>query len=193
MSVDSKKVFVGSPDQAVTGAILTGPETDVIPETIDDFVFTGLTDSGYVTEDGVKITPSESTQSIKDWSGTEVRRILTEFSGEISWGHLELNPQSARNYFGDKNVVVKAATTTKGTQMRMALGKTVMPRKSWYFKVKDGERRLIVFVPHGLVTERGEIPLTATDPINLPVTLATFPDADGKNIYVFTDDGVFSA
>lgn len=193
MGVDSKNVFVGSPDQATTGAILTGPETDTVPAQIDDFVFTGLVDSGYINEDGVNITPSDSTESIKDWSGAEIRRILTEFTGEIAWTHLELSAEAARNYFGEDHVDIAAATVASGTQMRASLGKNVLPTKAWYFKIKDGDRRALVFVPHGQVSSRGEIPLTSTGAITLPVTLATFPDAAGQNIYLFTDDGVFSA
>lgn len=192
MAVDSKNVFVGAPDQSTTGAILTGPETDIIPETIDDFSWVGLDDSGYVSEDGVTITPSDSTESIRDWSGAEIRRILTEFSGEIAWTHLELSAEAARNYFGDDQVEVEEATEFSGTQMRMALGKHSLPQKAWYFKIKDGDRRAVVMVPHGQVASRGEIPLVSTAPITLPVTLATYPDAAGNNIYIFTDDGVYS-
>lgn len=193
MSVNSKNVFVGAPDQATTGAILTGPETDTIPTQLADFVDTGLTDSGYVSEDGVSITPSSSTTSIKDWSGAEIRRLLTEFTGEINWTHLELNARSAANYFGEDQVESSAATSSKGAEMRMALGKHELPTKAWYFKIKDGDRRALVMVPHGQVTDRGEIPLNSTAAITLPVTLATYPDAAGNNIYIFTDDGVFSA
>lgn len=191
--MNANNVFVGSPDQATTGAILSGPETDIIPETIDDFSFSGLTDSGYVNEDGVTITPEDTTESIKDWSGAEIRRILTEFTGTIAWTHLELSAGAARNYFGDDQVDVTAATPTSGSQMRAALGKNSLPVKSWYFKIKDGDKRVVVFVPHGQITSRGEIPLTATGAITLPVELATYPDSDGQNIYIYTDDGVFSA
>lgn len=193
MSVNSNNVFVGSPDQATTGAILSGPETDTIPATIDDFVFTGLADSGYVNEDGVTITPEDTTESIKDWSGAEIRRILTEFTGTIAWTHLELSAGAARNYFGDDNLTATPATPSKGAQMKAALGKNSLPVKAWYFKVKDGDRRILVFVPHGQITSRGEIPLTATGAVTLPVELATYPDAAGQNIYIFTDDGMFSA
>lgn len=193
MAVNSANVFVGIPDQATTGAILSGPKTTTIPATIDDFIFTSLTDSGYVNEDGVTITPSDTTESIKDWSGAEIRRILTEFTGTIAWTHLELNAGAARNYFGESQVATTVATTTKGAQMKLSLGKNTLPVKSWYFKVKDGSRRLLVFVPNGQVTSRGEIPLTSTGPITLPVELATYPDAAGQNIYIYTDDGVFSA
>lgn len=194
MAVNAANVFVGAPDQAgTTAAILTGPTTDTIPAFIDDFEFTGLQDSGYVSEDGLALTPSDSTESIKDWSGAEIRRILTEFTGEIAWTHLELNPQSAANYFGDDQVEVQAATATTGTQMRMALGKNVLPEKSWYFKVKDGARRVLVFVPRGAISSRDEIDFTSSAAITLPVTLAAFPDAAGQSIYLYTDDGVYSA
>lgn len=190
MSVNSKNVFVGAPDQATTGAILSGPETDVIPQSIDDFVFTGLEDSGYVNEDGVTITPSESTESIRDWALNVLRQVLTEFTGQISWTHLELSLGALRTYMGDDQVEVTAATAEHGTQTRAAIAGKVRPIKAWYFKIKDAERRVVVFVPHGQVTERGEIPLTASGAITLPVTLSTYPDADGNSIYIYTDDGV---
>lgn len=193
MAVNANNVFVGSPDQATTGAIVSGPIISVIPEDIDDIDFTGLTDSGYVNEDGVTITPSDSTESIKDWSGAEIRRILTEFTGEMSWTHLELSAGAAQNYFGDDFVVVTPATSTSGARLKASLGKNELATKTWVFKIKDGDRRLVVLVPRGQVVERGEIPLTNSGPIVLPVTLATYPDADGQNIYIFTDDGVFSA
>jgi len=193
MAVNANNVFVGAPDQSVTGAILSGPvATTEAAEFIDEVDLAGLTDSGYVSEDGVTITPEDTTESIKDWSGAEIRRILTEFTGTISWTHLELSAGAARNYFGDDNVEVKAATSTSGTQMRMSLGKNELETKRWVFKVKDGDKRVLVVVPKGQVVSRGEIPLTATGAITLPVELATYPDEAGQNIYIYTDDGVFS-
>lgn len=193
MSVESKNVFIGAPDQATTGAILTGPETDTIPATIDDFVVTGLVDSGYVDEDGVTITPSESTESIKDWSLKVIRKVLTEFDGTIAWSHLELSQGALENYMGEDNVEVTDADATHGTRIRAAIGGVQRPVKAWYFKIKDGDRRALVMVPHGQVTERGEIALLASAAVKLPVTLTSYPDSAGNNIYIFTDDGVVAA
>lgn len=193
MAVNASNVFVGTPDQSTTGAIQSGAVVTTIPATIDDIDETGLADSGYVNEDGVTITPSDTTETIKDWSGAEIRRILTEFTGTIAWTHLELSAGAARNYFGEANVEVTPATVSAGTQMKASLGKNELETKSWLFKIKDGDRRVVVLVPRGQITSRGEIPLTATGAITLPVELATYPDADGQNIYIFTDDGIFSA
>lgn len=193
MAVESKNVFVGAPDQATTGAILSGPETDVIPEFLEDFVFTGLKDSGYIDENGVAITVSESTTGIRDWSRKIIRKILDEFDGTLAWAHLEMSEEALNNYMGEDNVQVKAATATTGKQTRAAIAGEMRPTKAWYFKIKDGDRAGLVFVPHGQVTERGEIALLANDAIKLPVTLTTYPDAAGKSIYIYFDDGVVSA
>ena len=187
MPVNSANVFIGAPEQEVTGALLTGPETDVIPETIDDFVFTGLAEAGYVSEEGVKISVDESTESIRDWSRRVVREITSEFGGNLEWEHLELSEEAAKNYFGDTKV------TVSGTKSRYALSGDNRETKAWYFKMKDGQRRALVFVPHGQVTERGEIELVADDAIKLPVTLSTYPDAAGNNLYFYTDTGVIAA
>lgn len=193
MSVNNKNVFIGAPDQATTGAILTGPETDTIPETLDDFLLDEFDDSGYVSEDGITITPSESTETIRDWALNVLRRVLTEFDGTIGWTHLELSVGALKNYMGEDKVDVTAPTEATGTQVRAAIGGGLRPVKAWYFKLKDGDRRALVFVPHGQVTERGEIPLTASGAITLPVTLSTMPDKLGNSIYIFTDDGVVAA
>lgn len=193
MPVSSKNIFVGLPDQLTTGAILSGVETDTIPAGIDAFVWTGKSESGYISEEGVTLTPNDSTESIKDWSGTELRRILTEFTGEITWEHLELSQGAMENYFGTGFVSVVAPTASKGTQTKASLGKNALPVRSWYFKVKDGNRRIVIFVPHGQIVGRGEITLLANDAVRLPVTLATYPDAAGQNIYIYTDDGVTTA
>lgn len=193
MAVSSSNVFIGTPDQMTTGAILTGDPTDIIPAQIDDFVFTGLQESGYASEDGLTLTPEESTESIRDWSLKTIRKVLTEFDAMIAWTHIELNPASAENYFGPDNVDVSAPTATAGTQIRMALAGEERPVRAWYFKIKDGARRIVILVPHGQVIERGEIPLNASGAVTLPVTLTTYPDAAGKNVYIYTDDGVVSA
>lgn len=196
MSVNSKNVIIGAPDQAATGAILSGPETDVIPATIDDFdtaFMQIMKDSGFINEDGVTITPNESTETIRDWSLKTIRTILTEFDGTLTWTHLEVNEESLSVYMGEDNVQVTPATASKGKMIRAAIAGEQRPTKSWVFKIKDGQRRVLVFVPHGQITERGEIALVANNAITLPVTLSTYPDAAGKNIYIYTDDGVVDA
>lgn len=191
MAVNSNNVFVGGPDQATTGAILSG--TGTLPTTVVGTIPGTFHDSGYISSDGLKLTPSTSTESIKDWSGKEIRKLLTEFTGELSWAHLELNEESLKNYFGDANVTVAAATSTTGTRTTSKLVGEQSPTKEWIFKIKDGAKKVLITVPFGQVTDRGEIEFVNSNAITLPVTLSTYPDANGVSVYIYTDDGVFTA
>lgn len=191
--VDAQNVLVGSPDQLVTGAILSAPIGVDLPEsplTEPDAAFTG---SGYVSAEGLTLTPERSTNSIRDWSGSVVREILTEFNGTLSWQHLETNEESLKTYFGDDQVEVTGATEVSGRQIRAALGGHELPRKSWLFRMKDGDNRILIVVPDGQITDQGEVTFTKSDAIIWPVTLSTYPDEAGNNLYIFTDDGVFTA
>lgn len=191
MAVNSSNVFIGAPDQATTGAILSG--TGTLPTSVSGTIPGTLIESGYIGEDGLKLTPSTSTTSIKDWSGKEIRRILTEFTGELEWAHLELNAQSLKNYFGDANVTTTAASPTQGTRYAVKLIGEELPIKEWVFKIKDGAKKILITVPFGQVVDRGEISFTSQDAITLPVTLATYPDSTGVSVYIYTDDGVTTA
>lgn len=191
--VNAQNVLVGAPDQKTTGAILSAPLETELPDSPLTAPDPAFKSSGYISEAGLTLTPERSTATIKDWSGAVIRQILEEFNGTLAWEHLETNQESLENYFGDENVTIAAATADTGEQMTAVLGAFELPRKSYLFRIKDGKRRVLIKVPDGQVTEQGEVAFTKTGAILWPVTLATFPDADGNNIYIITDDGVFAA
>ncbi|UXE05160.1 major tail protein [Arthrobacter phage Jamun] len=189
MSVDATNVLTGAPDQLTTGPILSAPRGAVLPSGLADPIAPEFKDSGYIGEDGLTLTPERSTEAIKDWSGAIVRQILTEFGTTLAWAHLETNEESLKNYFGDDNVTVEAATASEGKRIAAKLAGTEMPRKSYLFKIKDGDARVLIVVPDGQVTETGEVSFVKSGAVLWPVTLTTYPDKDGVNVYVFLDDG----
>lgn len=183
MAVNNQNVLVGKPDQDVTGAILSAPLGTDLPAATDDILDPLFTDSGYVGEDGVTLAQDRSTNEIRDWSGSLVRRVLETFDGTLAWPHLEVNEQSLKNTFGDD------AVTAANGQITVAIGGHEMPRKSWVFRMKDGDRHMILVVPDGQVTDQDDISFVAGEPILLPVTLSCYPDARGNSIYWILDDG----
>jgi hypothetical protein len=189
MSVTATNVLTGAPDQLTTGPILSAPRGTALPDSLDAEIDAAFEDSGYISEDGLTLTPERSTEQVKDWSGSVVRELLTEFSAKLAWAHLETNEQSLKNYLGDDNVTVEAATTTEGKRITALLRSTEMPRKPWIFKVKDGDARVLIVVPDGQVSETGEVSFVKSGAITWPVTLATYPDSNGVNVYVYLDDG----
>lgn len=193
MAIDAKNVLVGGPDQATTGAILSGGPEAVLPTAPGEAAGDDWEDSGYISEDGLTLTPERSMTGIKDWSGATIKEILEEFNGTLAWAHLETNEAALKNYFGDDNVKVTPATDSTGRIIKASMGATDMPRKPWQFRVKDGKAKVLIVVPDGQVSEQGEVAFTKTNAITWPITLKTFPDADGYNVHIYTDDGVFSA
>ena len=86
-----------------------------------------------------------------------------------------------------------AATTSHGTQLKIALGATLDEPQAWALRMKDGDARMLVIVPNGQVTSGVEITFVANEPISLPVTISANDDGTGNSIYIFTDDGVIAA
>lgn len=187
--VNAKNVLTGAPDQATTGAISSAPPGTTLPtETVGPFD-PAFVSTGYVNEDGLTLNSERSSESIKDWSGSVVRQVLSEFNATLAWKHLETNLESLRNYFGDDNVTVTDATASQGKRITALLKATEMPRKSWFFRMKDGLSRCLIVVPDGQITETGEVTFTKSGAVEWPVTLTTYPDAFGNNAYFYFDDG----
>lgn len=193
MAVNTANIWSGAPDQAVTGAILTADTATAVPADLYASTLTGFTGGGYVTEDGVSMSLSKSFATVKDWSGAIVKRILEEFDGTLKYGHLEVSEFSLMDTFGEDSVTVTAATVSSGKQIEVAIGADDMPHKRRVFRMKDGDARVIIFLPDSQVTEVDDVAFVKSDAIKLNVTIATYPDAAGKSIYIYTDDGVFSA
>lgn len=190
MAVDAKKVLVGTPDQKVTGAIQSAPIGTPLPQSIDDELDPAFEDSGYVSSDGLTLTPDASTSDINEWGGALVRRVLETFAGTIAWTYIQTGLPELKNAFGSNNVEETApADDQHGQQIRVSIGARLPERKSWVFRMKDGDARIMVVCPDAQPTSWDDISFTATDPVSWPVTLSTYPDATGNSIYLLLDDG----
>jgi hypothetical protein len=190
MALNASRVLVGTADQTnATGAILSAPIGTTLPTDATATLDASFTDSGYVSEDGLTFSPDLSTTDINEWNGALVRRIKESFDGSLSWSHLETNEAALKNTFGDDNVTVTAATATHGQQLAVAISGELPAAKSWVFKLKDGDNRILIVVPNGQVTDIEDVSFTSSDAIMWGVTLSCYPDANGNSLYIYTDDG----
>ena len=82
MAVNNRNVLAGRPDQAVTGAILsTTTLVTTLPSDLYNLGTLNLTDSGYVSDAGLTLSVKRSTNDIKDWSQSVVKKILSRVLG----------------------------------------------------------------------------------------------------------------
>lgn len=186
---DSTEVLVGLPDQQTTGAILSAPLGTKLPENAVDALDPAFGGSGYVSEEGLSLTTDISTKDIKEWGRSTVRKILEQFDGTISWKEISLSYESACNAFGEEHVTKTEATGSNGNQLKISIGAHLPEAKSWAFKMKDGDARILVVVPNGQVTGLDSIEFNAGNPISFPLTLSCYDDGTGNSIYIYTDDG----
>lgn len=194
MAIDAKKILVGAPDQSATTGAVNYADTDAtMPTDARTALGNGFTSCGYVSEDGVTVTPSFSTGKIRDWSRNVRRTLLEEFTGEVTFSFIQTDYESLVALFGEDAVTRTAATTTHGEQLTIALGAQLAPAKAYAFNMKDGDARVRILLPNAQPTVDGDLTFVANQPINWAVHLDCSADANGKSIYIFTDDGVVSA
>lgn len=193
MPIDVSKVLVGAPDQKTTGAVLDAPVGTKLPTSATEELDKAFTSSGYISEDGLALKTDRSTNDIKDWSGNVVRKLLASFDGTLTWSELEMSYESLCHAFGADAVTKKAATTTSGAQVTLAINSAMPPMRSWVYRMKDGDARILIVVPKGQVTSVDEIDFVSSDAVKLPITLSCYPDESGNSIYIYVDDGVKEA
>ncbi|MBQ9002189.1 MAG: hypothetical protein IJ087_10080 [Eggerthellaceae bacterium] len=190
MAIDSSKIIIGAPDQSsTTGAVAFADTTATLPTTAVATLGTGWEDGGYVSEDGVSVTPTYSTVDIKDWSRASVRSLLDEFTGELKFAFIQTDYESLVALFGSDNVTKVAATTTHGEQIKVSMGARMAPAKAWCFSMKDGDARVRIVLPNAQPTIDGDLVFVANEPITWSVSLKCNADSNGDNIIILTDDG----
>ena len=194
MPANTRQVYVGTPDQMTTGAVMHAPLGTELP-TLDDLTPSQVTidaafkDGGYVSSDGVTLTPDMSTSDINDWSGALIRRVLEAFNGEVSFTMIQSDEETFKMALGEDYVESSAANATHGNQVLAKFGAHLPDPESGVLKMKDGAARILICLPNAQVTSMDEVNFNATDPIGWALTLSCYPDDEGVSIYVLCDDG----
>ncbi len=190
MAVDSKKIIIGAPDQATTGAVAYAETSATMPTDAAAALGGDWNDTGYVSEDGVSVTPNYSTVDIKDWSRSTVRSLLDEFTGEVSFAYIQTDYDSLVSIFGASNVSKTEAAGDHGERITVHIGARMAPAKAWCFSMKDGNARVRIVLPNAQPVLDGDLTFVANEPIKWSLKLKCNADANGDNILIMTDDGI---
>lgn len=190
MGLNAKKVYAPTPVQnATTGAVAVAPVGTSMPSGARDTLPSAWNSGGYVNEDGLSVTVTRSTTPIYDWSKSVVRNLLTEFSGVLAIGFLQVDEFAAKRVFGEDNVTITDATLSAGEIMKVSIGAELPPIEAWCFSMKDGDARVRVCVPRGQITEVNQIDFKPDAGNVIGGSLTAYDDGSGKSIYFIYDDG----
>ena len=146
MALDATKVRVG-----VSGEVLVGLLAATAPATAAAAT-TGFVGLGYISEDGVEVTPERKTDDIKAWqNGKIVRTVVTEAKTMYKFTLIETTKASIEFAFGTTVTQVVAEGTY--TADPSATG----GRKSFIFDVIDGANIRREYLAEGELTSLGAV------------------------------------
>ena len=189
---NTNNVYLLGPDQSTTtGAVMKGTSSAAAPTDARTALGTGWSSAaGYLSENGVTLNINRSTSTVKDWGLNNVRVATTDFGTNITGEFLQMDGDTAKTLFGDTNVTVTAATTTKPETVKIGIGPSLPEIAPFAFNLKDGERRGRIYVPKGQITQVGSPTFVPGSGNVWPFTMDCYDDGTGHSVYLFLDNGV---
>ena len=189
--VNSNDVYLLGPDQSTTtGAMKKGAIGASAPTDARTQLGAGWSDAaGYISESGITLNLNRSTSPLKDWGLHTVRVMATDFTTNITGEFLQMDEATAKTLFGEGNVTVTAATTTKPATLKLSIGPDMPEQHAFVFNMKDGDRRARIHVPNGQITQVGSPTFVPGAGNVWPFTLECYDDGTGHSVYMFFDNG----
>lgn len=192
MSNTLSNIYVAEP--LATGVCFVAPRGTPGPTDAQVELDAAFVDLGYTGVDGFNEKNDRSITRKRSFGGKVVKIIQSEFTSTLEFTLMEsLNADVLKAIYGASNVVVTAATTEHGTQVKVLKNSRKLPHQAWVIDTWDDEMgaKYRNYVADGQITTIGDVKVVHTDTIEYKVTLDCFETTIGlDNIVTYTDDNV---
>ena len=169
-SLAPENVIIGT---ASGPGIYIAPEGSAAPTDTTTALDAAYTTLGYLSEDGVTFAVSTDSESITPWqSRSPVRTIITGRELTVDFTMLEFNAQNAALYFSQP-----VPTETGGSFDLEVRSDSSSVTHSVVVDVKDGDVTMRYYFPRATLSEAGDMEITQSGAIGLPVTLSALDDS----------------
>ena len=184
---DKGNITIGLPKAG--GAIYVAPIGSTLPSDATTSLSASYVNLGYVTEDGVTMTTSEESDTIKAWGPEIVMVNQTDFTETATYNLLEtIRPAVLQYIRGNGNVdiaadgSIKSGTTGEQLPHCIVVVETIQNNGS----VNPRYHR-IVYGDCQISDRSGDQSYNNSDPVTFPVTITAFKFASqaiaGKQVY----------
>ena len=173
-------VSAGKPK--IGGAISVAPTGTTLPTDAVTALGNDFANLGYVSEDGLTRGITRDSDVIKAWGGDPVLTIQTDFAETFQFSLIEILDVNVKKVlFGDANV-----TGTLATGITAKVNSAELPEKVYAIDMIQNGAVSRIVVPHGKVTEIGDIVYADGEPIGYEITVTGLPDTAGNTSYEYT-------
>lgn len=143
MATHDVKLGIGD----VSGMFYHAPAGTALPATASETLAQEWKEVGYVSQDGLSVSVSASTDSIKDWGNRSVRVFVTESEETAQSTVITTTKETLETVLGTANVSEASGTITASLSLA-----TLPPEEAFLWRMKDGDDMIIVGCTKGQVT-----------------------------------------
>ena len=178
---DQNTSLVSAAKPTATGVVRIAPLGTALPTDAKTALDAAFAKTGYIGEDGVENAPERETSEQKAFGGDTVMILNTGYKETFKWKFLQsLDVDVLKAVYGAENVTEKL-----GVISILHNGKD-LPRAVFVLELAlSGGKIKRLIIPEGQITELSAVSYKDGEVTGYEVTMTTYPDAAGNNVYEY--------